>query len=341
LRILFNTIRTDNLVTLNVLHYLELEVAKQAECMWSGRGWENHVPGEPIDDTVRRLYGGDPPDFIVDNNADLAEYRRLAESRTEDTPRMVMTVNDMHLEPEEWVRVANDGFSGALMRYLYCPYVKRKILSRFDHIAKFSDTYYVDNLRIPYLHFPWFTDEHIYGPSEEKDYDVVFLGSYRRRVYPIRYDVYMNLPKYCREHGYRYLVSGRPPGKTPDRNITDLEKQSYIVGGNYARTVARSKIFIFGSSIFNYPVSKYFEVMGSGTLVMADKPQTGEKLHFEPSVNYVEISKGDWREKLRYYLEDDEERERIARNGYETVKKYHSSKVRARQLVDFLRTLDS
>jgi spore maturation protein CgeB len=40
-------------------------------------------------------------------------------------------------------------------------------------------------------------------------------------------------------------------------------------------------------------------------------------------------------------LENDEERERIARNGYETVKKYHSSKVRARQLVDFLRTLDS
>jgi spore maturation protein CgeB len=40
-----------------------------------------------------------------------------------------------------------------------------------------------------------------------------------------------------------------------------------------------------------------------------------------------------------YYLENEGERERIARNGYETVMKYHSSQVRARQLVDFLATL--
>jgi hypothetical protein len=339
LRILFNTYRSDDLVNMNVVYHMEQEVAKIAECQWSGRGWESHVPGETIDATVKRLYGSNPPDFIVDNNADLPEYRRLADSRTVDTPKMVMTVNDMHLEPEEWVATANRGFSGVLMRYLYCPYAKRKLLSRFDLIRKLSPTYYTDNLRVPHLHFPWFTDERIYGPSEEKDHDVIFLGSYRKRIYPLRYDIYNNLPKLCKDHGYRYLVGGRPPGKTPDRSIAALTKQGYVVGDNYARTIARSKIFIFGNSVFDYPLSKYFEVMGSGTLVMADKPQTEKELHFEPGVNYVEITMDDWREKLVYYLENDGERERIARNGYETVMKYHSSQVRARQLVDFLATL--
>jgi len=47
-----------------------------------------------------------------------------------------------------------------------------------------------------------------------------------------------------------------------------------------------------------------------------------------------------WKEKLEYYLEDDAERERIARNGYETVMKHHTSETRARQLVGFLRKLE-
>lgn len=331
--------RSDDTVTLNVVHFLEQEVAKLADCQWSGKGWESHVPGENINQTVRRLYGNDPPDFIVDDNADIVEYTRIAEEKTAETPKTVMTINDMHLEPRRWVATANKGFNGALMRYLYCPYEKRKILSRYDHIVKMDESYYLDNLKIPYLHFPWFTDERIYKPSDEKDYDVTFLGSYRKRIYPLRYDIYTNLPKLCKENGYRYLLGDRPPGRTPERNISDLSKEGYFVGKGYADVVARSKIFIFGNSIFDYPVSKYFEVMGSGTLVMADKPQMERELHFESGYNYVEVDLSNWKEKLRYYLENDDERERIARNGYETVMKYHNSRVRAKQLVDFLKKI--
>jgi spore maturation protein CgeB len=73
---------------------------------------------------------------------------------------------------------------------------------------------------------------------------------------------------------------------------------------------------------------------------MADRPQSADELHFEAGENYIEINRNNWKEKLEYYLEDDSERERVARNGYETVMKHHTSKIRARQLLDFLKKLE-
>ena len=80
--------------------------------------------------------------------------------------------------------------------------------------------------------------------------------------------------------------------------------------------------------------------MGSGTLVLADKPQTAESLFFKPGDNFVEINENNWLEKLQYYLEDDSERERIAKNGYEIVSKYHNSYCRAQQIISFLKEVE-
>lgn len=323
-----------------MLYWLEKEVSKQAECEWNGSGWENHVPNEHINDTVKRIYGNDPPDFIVSNRPDYQEYKLLTETRTEDTPPAVMTLVDNHVDPAKWVDVANRGFKGTLMRYMHSPYVKKSLFNKMVYYSKFDPDYYIKNIVNMKLHFPWFTDHRIYKPIEEKEYDVIFLGTSRKKVYPLRHDIVNDLQRICKKKGWRFLIRDRPPGETVSRRIPDLIKQGFIVGGKYAETVAKSKIFVFGNSIFDYPLSKYFEVMGCATLVMADKPQSAEELHFEAGENYVEINREDWKNKLEYYLEDDAERERIARNGYETVMRYHTSEVRAKQLLDFLDKLE-
>ncbi len=41
-------------------------------------------------------------------------------------------------------------------------------------------------------------------------------------------------------------------------------------------------------------------------------------------------------EKVEYYLSHDKEREEIARNGYEKVKKYHNYHVRIGAILDIL-----
>jgi spore maturation protein CgeB len=112
------------------------------------------------------------------------------------------------------------------------------------------------------------------------------------------------------------------------------------VGKRYSEVLSGTKIFIFGSSVFKYPLSKYFEAMGSGSLVMADKPQSAEALHLKPEWNFVEINKENWKEKLDYYLTNDEEREKIAYRGYKTVMKHHTTSVRANQLISYLKEAD-
>ena len=106
------------MVTLNVVHYLEPEGAKLAEGQGGGAGWENHVSGETIDETVKRLYGNDPPDYIVNSSADHEENKRVAREKTGDTPKTVMTAvmadkpqsaEELHLEAgENYVEINRD-----------------------------------------------------------------------------------------------------------------------------------------------------------------------------------------------------------------------------------------
>ena len=116
-----------------------------------------------------------------------------------------------------------------------------------------------------------------------------------------------------------------------------MKEQGYIVGDVYNETLSRSKVFIFGSSIYRYPLLKYVEGWGAGTLVMADKPLGAERMHMEPDVNFVEIDRDNWVRKLEYYIEDDDLRENVAKQGHETVTKHHTAEIRAGELLSFLR----
>ena len=340
MKILFTTLKTDNLVNINVLYYLEKEVGKIVDCKWSGKGWRDHQPGEPLGATIKRIYCNDFPDWVVSNRPNLKEYERLSSLNRERDYKIATSIADLHVNPKRWIKAINSGSDVTFMRYLYSPMVRRlPWLTPIRYYGKLDPNLYLTEFRTKVFHLPWFVDPSLYdSTNEEKEYDVVFLGSYDRRVYPLRYDIVQKLPKICEEKRWKLLLGARPPGKTTERKINDLTSQGYPVGRRYAEILSKCKIFIFGSSIFKYPVSKYFEAMACGALVMADKPQSADALHFTPGWNFVEIDMNDWTQKLDYYMSDDEEREKIAQRGYETVMKYHTARVRAQQLVSNLKS---
>lgn len=335
MRILFTTIHSKDLVNLNAVYSLEKLVSETNDCKWAGQGHPDYVTGESLNQTVDRLYGDDPPDWVVCNNAHLPTYRELMKDRGKRTYKVALTLADLHSDPEQWVGAANWA-DAVLMRYLYSSNQKQTLLGRTIGYKQSDPEYFMKNIKSPVLHFPWFTDPGIYKPNPVKDYEVIFLGAHREKVYPLRHKIVTELPSYCNSQGWRFLVKGRPPGKTLERNIEQLKSEGYIVGDLYSKVVASSKVFLFGNSIFDYPLSKYFEIMGSGTLVMANAPQTALELGFIDGENYVSIDQENWKTKLAYYLEDDSERERIALNGYNHVIKNHSVENRVDQLVDFL-----
>jgi hypothetical protein len=83
-------------------------------------------------------------------------------------------------------------------------------------------------------------------------------------------------------------------------------------------------------------IMKFFEAMASGACVFSDAPLLADEFHFKDGENYVNINLDNWKEKLKYYLEHEDERKRIALAGYRMTMKYHTNEVRARELVSFL-----
>jgi len=205
--------------------------------------------------------------------------------------------------------------------------------------------FYMKNLKIPYFHMAPCIDPNRFKPTDKPPkYDVTFLAATGLAClaatglacYPLRNDIWTELPQLARENGWRILRRESPIGRSLNRSIMLLTEKGAFVGEMYAETLARSKVFIFGTSVFKYPLLKFPESMACKSCVMADIPLTAEELHLVPDWNFVAITQEDWKDKLKYYLSHDEEREEIAQRGYETVMKYHTTDVRARELVDWL-----
>lgn len=121
------------------------------------------------------------------------------------------------------------------------------------------------------------------------------------------------------------------------RNINDGEK--VFVGVDYAKEINRSKIFLTCDSILHYPIIKYYEVLACNTLLLAPCPKELLDLGFIPGKHFVEINEHNFLEKAEYYLTHEEERKKIAEQGYNMVHQNHTTQIRASQLVEMIQTI--
>ena len=107
----------------------------------------------------------------------------------------------------------------------------------------------------------------------------------------------------------------------------------------YIQRINESKIIVTCNHIYKQLGWKYTEVLACGTLIMGDKSTDFDRLGFkdgEHLILYDDID--DLTNKINYFLEHDQEREIIAKNGMEFVRKYHSSRVRIAEFIEMIRT---
>jgi hypothetical protein len=158
-----------------------------------------------------------------------------------------------------------------------------------------------------------------------KDIPMLMMGAVKNTYYPLRYKILQTLK------GNPDFVYHPHPGYRD----TD-EKEGKFVREKYAMEINRAKIFFTCDSIYKYPVNKYFEVLACKTLLLAsDSPELYD-LGFRSGDNFVAINKHDFLEKAEYYLRNDDERKRIANNGYMLVRKRHSTATRAKELTTMI-----
>lgn len=343
LNILFLTENFKDTVRQDALYYLEQEVGKGANCRWAGLGWSKFELNEPMDETVKRVMPN--ADWVIYFHFGYI-FRRLPTDfppKAERRYKVATYLVDLHRDPAKLVREFNNSELDALL--MTTIRLEKQLVNNL--ISPIPPNYYIDNLEIPFFHMAPCINPRIYKPTPgKKEFDVAFLGNIVPPHYPLRHRMWKELRPLAGKERWKLLIQISPPGLALDKKISRL-KTEHLVGEKYADALGRSKIFLFGTSIYRYPLMKFYEGMACGACVMADIPLSAEGLHLIPGQNFVDIDvpdwvinrtsdNDDWREKLRYYLRHDDEREEIAQRGYEMVMKYHTAEVRAMQLVRFL-----
>lgn len=337
MKILFMNAECSNDVDYLHRHFLEQAIARIADCEWAGHGHKLHVPGENLNDTVRRVMPD--ADWVIVN--DVAQFRfknavKLPEKRI---CKAAYIGGDVYWNPPLVAKRLNAGNWDAFLmgQYKLDTFIPSSV-NRAP--VKADPDFYIKNLNAPIFHLAHCINPEFFKPLDrEKEYDVSFIGAHNRTSYPLRDDVWHKLPRLAEKNKWKILVRGSPPGVSYRRKIDDLLEKGHIVGKKYAEVLALSKTFIFSTGPSRFPVKKYYEGMASGACILADTPMSADELCFEPNYNFVEINMRNWQKLLKCYLEHDEEREEIARRGYETIMKYHTSDIRATQLVKFLEEL--
>ncbi|MEW5595824.1 glycosyltransferase [Peribacillus frigoritolerans] len=163
----------------------------------------------------------------------------------------------------------------------------------------------------------------------KKEIDLLMLGMVRKDYYPFRtfiFETFKDKP------GFVYK---RHPGYLKN---TDLQK-NVLSGVEYAKEINRAKIFITCDSVFHYPLIKYYEVLASGTLLLAPTSKELEDLGFLPGIHFVPINYEDVKIKAEYYLLHEEERKKITQAGYKFVREKHSATHRALQLLNMIKNI--
>jgi len=165
----------------------------------------------------------------------------------------------------------------------------------------------------------------------QKNIDFLLMGRLAGTWYPFRNKV---LKAMGDMEGFVYHEHPRD-GKPKEEEI--------FTGEKYAREINRAKIFFTCGTEFNYPVVKYFEVPACNTLLIAKGNKDLKELGFVNGKNFVECTDDNFYDLAMYYLKNEEERNRIARNGYNLVHSKHTNSIRAMEFINtvksYLKTL--
>ena len=214
--------------------------------------------------------------------------------------KKALLVGDIHSYMEARCGLINSSFDMVL-----APYVANPLM---DYIRlKCPET--------PIEKFPWWIDPEVFYPGdEERDIDVTMLGSIKpETVYPLRNLIHRSL--YHRDD-INYFYQPHPGYRYPTKGLW---------GKKYADMLRRSKVFLFGNSVYRYALFKYYEAVACGCFTMAPYPWTDAPFN-------LSITSMDFMKYLDEILSKWDETLYTRRTMAEDVHQQNSAEMRAQQL---------
>jgi hypothetical protein len=189
---------------------------------------------------------------------------------------------------------------------------------------------------VPHHWLPFGVDSSKFGPAagsfgpDLQPFDVGFTGASGVDKYPLRAAVLRELKSMPIR-----VFTGTWSQTTLDRRNNDSWKAAEH--SEYARQMARSKMWVSTTGPRDIVGTRYFEVLASGTtLLLCNRPAANRHVYsglFEDGVHAVFFDGvADLRAKVQRYLSDEQGRRQIVHNARELVQAVHTWDARAKFL---------
>lgn len=176
---------------------------------------------------------------------------------------------------------------------------------------------------------PHAVDTSLFKPRGDRTIDILFTGTVNG-TYPLRQAIVDKLSS-----DPRATIIPRPPEQPPGL------PRLFPCGEDYAKLLSSTKIHPTCCSVYGYVLAKHFEIAASGALLMTNWCADLSPLGFENNINYVKIVKGTVKDKIKYFLKNDKEREEITNNAVKLINSKHSLQKRAEQLYDIFKEMSN
>ena len=209
-------------------------------------------------------------------------------------------------------------------------YSKRYMAERFDVFF----TRYNNILK----QHSWLKDQNIkwlphgFDPDVFKDYrnykkwDCLMVGRIQPKIYPLRWKAHQQISN----SNIVYNKVERPEENVPKQMRRPVHRE-------YAEMINCSKITFTCSSVFKYPVMKYFEIPACNSALFADYNREIGDLGFEPNRTMVDLTGfKDIRVLVKSWLNSPKMLEELSQNGYDLIHERHTAEKRAEQLIDYI-----
>lgn len=178
-------------------------------------------------------------------------------------------------------------------------------------------------------------DERYQFSDSEKELDIFFIAGY---THPMRMTVMKVLENVVEKHGYRAVIGLDREFLVNEETVAYLASEFQAKGArlaleDYLKCIARAKIAVSVRG-FGRDTIRFTEIPSYNTLLLSDDLTKYGLIYPEPFIHeetavFFNPDCSDLEELLVYYLEDDQEREKVARRGHEHLKRWHTNRRRA------------
>lgn len=205
--------------------------------------------------------------------------------------------------------------------------IQAEIIRRYSPVCYFKRELTADLRRYSIYPFPFSAITNNLPDVDDsiKDIDVFFSCG---RTYPLREEVLRRLLRLKKERGISFVGGSDPT--LPEQNTSFR-----LSCRDYHRHIARSKI---GISVrgFGRDTLRRWEIPTWNTLHICDKLDIIIPDDFTDNENIVYFNTDNFEEKVIYYLENDDEREKIAKKGREHLMNFHTTAARAKYFLSVI-----